>query len=193
MTLNWFPAQKRRDMTAFKFAATGLFVLCLAFDWALGLERTDRSRWDWSNRLRANNIFEKPLTKAFIVRSVTSVLRFLRIPNYRPSKCQLQICRHQNYRHWLTRVARWNIFKPKIPIWVNFGGSCNGRCLKMLRPNGLFYGHLVYFVAIWYILWLFDIFFPVLVCRTRKNLATPWLTQPKVTWLKLTFIVLDLP
>jgi hypothetical protein len=27
-----------------------------------------------------------------------------------------------------TMVARWNIFKPKIPIWVNFGGSCNGRC-----------------------------------------------------------------
>jgi hypothetical protein len=25
------------------------------------------------------------------------------------------------------RVARWNIFKPKIPMWVNFGGSCNGR------------------------------------------------------------------
>jgi hypothetical protein len=26
------------------------------------------------------------------------------------------------------RVARWYIFKPKIPIWVNFGESCNGRC-----------------------------------------------------------------
>jgi hypothetical protein len=23
------------------------------------------------------------------------------------------------------RVTRW--YKPKIPIWVNFGGSCNGR------------------------------------------------------------------
>jgi hypothetical protein len=22
-----------------------------------------------------------------------------------------------------TRVARWFLFKPKIPIWVNFGGS----------------------------------------------------------------------
>jgi hypothetical protein len=21
------------------------------------------------------------------------------------------------------RVARWHFFKPKIPIWVNFGGS----------------------------------------------------------------------
>jgi hypothetical protein len=25
------------------------------------------------------------------------------------------------------RVARWFVFKPKIPIWVNFEGSCNGK------------------------------------------------------------------
>jgi hypothetical protein len=47
-----------------------------------------------------------------------------------------------------TRVARWFVFKPKIPIWVNFGGSCNGSCWYILWPFGLFYGHLVYFVAI---------------------------------------------
>jgi hypothetical protein len=28
----------------------------------------------------------------------------------------------------LYRVARWHIFKPKILIWVNVGGTCNGRC-----------------------------------------------------------------
>jgi hypothetical protein len=27
-----------------------------------------------------------------------------------------------------TRFARWYIFKQKIQIWVNFGGSCDGRC-----------------------------------------------------------------
>jgi hypothetical protein len=32
------------------------------------------------------------------------------------------------------RVARWYIFKPKIPIWVNFVGSCNGRRLYILWP-----------------------------------------------------------
>jgi hypothetical protein len=31
---------------------------------------------------------------------------------------------------------------------------------------------LVYFVAIWNILWLFGIFSPILVCYTKKNLAT---------------------
>jgi hypothetical protein len=35
-----------------------------------------------------------------------------------------------------------------------------------------FYDHLAYFVAIWYILWLFGIFFLVLVYCTKKNLAT---------------------
>jgi hypothetical protein len=40
------------------------------------------------------------------------------------------------------RVARWSIFKPKIPIWVNFRGSCNGRCWYVCV-------NLVYFTATW--------------------------------------------
>jgi hypothetical protein len=38
-------------------------------------------------------------------------------------------------------------FKPKIPIWVNFAGSCNGKCWYM------------YFRAIWSISGLFVIFY----------------------------------
>jgi hypothetical protein len=56
-------------------------------------------------------------------------------------------------RYILTRIARWDILKPKIPIWVNFVG-----------PFGLFYDHLEYFMVIWYIL-------PVLVYCVKKNLA----------------------
>jgi hypothetical protein len=48
-----------------------------------------------------------------------------------------------------------------------------------LKDVGKFYGHLVYFTAISYSLWpfgifrgYFGIFFPVLVCYTKKNLAT---------------------
>jgi hypothetical protein len=48
------------------------------------------------------------------------------------------------------KVATWFVFKPKIQIWVHFGGYCNGRCL--------FYGHLVHFTVFWYILWTFGIF-----------------------------------
>jgi hypothetical protein len=31
-----------------------------------------------------------------------------------------------------SRVARWFIFKPKIPIWDNFGGPWNGKCWYIL-------------------------------------------------------------
>jgi hypothetical protein len=62
--------------------------------------------------------------------------------------------------------------KSKIPNWVNFVEPWNGKCCCMLWPFrkfyskfGTFYGPLVYFVVIWYI-------FPVLVCCTKKNLAT---------------------
>jgi hypothetical protein len=54
------------------------------------------------------------------------------------------------------RVARWYIFKQKIQIWVNFGGSFNGTCWYILSP----YIHLPYIMDIWYISWLFGIFFP---------------------------------
>jgi hypothetical protein len=37
--------------------------------------------------------------------------------------------------------------------------------LVYLQPFGIFYGRLVYFLELWYI-------FPVLVCYSRKNLAT---------------------
>jgi hypothetical protein len=43
------------------------------------------------------------------------------------------------------RVARWFVFKPKIQIWVNFGGSCTGRCWYVLRTFGSFYSLLLYF------------------------------------------------
>jgi hypothetical protein len=70
------------------------------------------------------------------------------------------------------RVARWYIFTPKIPVWVNFGRSCNGRCYYILWPLDIFYGQLVNFMTIWYVhcvvLWYI---YSVLVCCTKKNLA----------------------
>jgi hypothetical protein len=51
------------------------------------------------------------------------------------------------------RVARWCVFKPKIPIWVNFWGPYIDRKMLMyfmaiwniLRTFGKFYDHLVHF------------------------------------------------
>jgi hypothetical protein len=48
---------------------------------------------------------------------------------------------------------------------------------------------LVYFVAIWYIIWLFGIFLPVLVCCTKKNLAT--LVETRCANLKKIFVSLS--
>jgi hypothetical protein len=52
-----------------------------------------------------------------------------------------------------SRVARWFVFKPKIQIWVTFGGSCNGRCWHILWTLGRFYGLSLYFMDIWYSSW----------------------------------------
>jgi hypothetical protein len=46
------------------------------------------------------------------------------------------------------RVARWYIFKPKISIWVNFGGPLNGKVWYSLWPFGIYYCHSVHFMAI---------------------------------------------
>jgi hypothetical protein len=68
------------------------------------------------------------------------------------------------------RVARWHIFKPKIPIWVNFGGSCNGGCMYLhtyiLWSLGIFCGPLD-------ILLLFGTFFPFWYVGPRK-IWQPW-------------------
>jgi hypothetical protein len=47
------------------------------------------------------------------------------------------------------RVARWYIFKPKIPIWVNFGGPWNGKYWYILCTFGIYYCHFVFFIVIW--------------------------------------------
>jgi hypothetical protein len=70
------------------------------------------------------------------------------------------------------RVARWFVFKPKIQILANFGGSCNGRCWYILWTLGPFYGLLLYFMNNWYSSWKVGIFSPVLIFSTKKNLAT---------------------
>jgi hypothetical protein len=70
-----------------------------------------------------------------------------------------------------SRVARWYIFKTKIPIWVNLG-VLEWKMLvysmaigSILRPFSIFVViYIVNFMVIWK-------FFLVLVCCTKKNLA----------------------
>jgi hypothetical protein len=46
-----------------------------------------------------------------------------------------------------------------MSIWLNFGGPWNGKCWYILWSLGIFYGKLVSFKTIWYILSLFGIYF----------------------------------
>jgi hypothetical protein len=82
------------------------------------------------------------------------------------------------------RVARWHIYKPKIPIWVTF------LCLA-LEDVVVSFVHLVYFMAlrytyivdIWYVWWLFGIFFPVWYLVPRKI----WQSLPQFLSRKVEF------
>jgi hypothetical protein len=52
-----------------------------------------------------------------------------------------------------------------------------------METVGIYYGHLIYFVALWYILHMFiQYIFFVLVCRNLKNLTTLFVTwfQPRL-------------
>jgi hypothetical protein len=76
------------------------------------------------------------------------------------------------------RVLQWKIYIfVDIPILWPFG-TLYGQLVQVL------YGHLVYFLVIWYISWLFGVFlgylvyfFPVLVFCSKKNLATLFWVQ----------------
>jgi hypothetical protein len=80
----------------------------------------------------------------------------LRKSAYSAVNYKVQTGQTRMYLNAQSRVARWHIFKPKIPIWVNFGWSCNGWCWHVLA-------HFVYFIAIWYILWALGKFYGSLV------------------------------
>jgi hypothetical protein len=45
-------------------------------------------------------------------------------------------------------------FQTKNPICIKFGGSCYGRCWYI-------YSHLAYFMAVWYMLLPFGIFYGI--------------------------------
>jgi hypothetical protein len=65
------------------------------------------------------------------------------------------------------KVARWFVFKPKIPIWVNFGGAyVDWKMLiyfmtiwNILRVFGIIYSPLAWFVVIWNIFSVFGIMY----------------------------------
>jgi hypothetical protein len=67
-------------------------------------------------------------------------------------------------------VARWFVFKPKIPIWTNLGGSCYVKSWYFILPLG-------YFTAIGNILWTFDI-----ICGNLVYFSPFWFFGPRKIW-----------
>jgi hypothetical protein len=73
----------------------------------------------------------------------------------------------------LCRVAKWYIFNPNIPIQADFGGHWNSQRCYILWPFVIcIFNRLVCFMACLYVLRSFGNFSPILVCWTKKNLAT---------------------
>jgi hypothetical protein len=81
---------------------------------------------------------------------------------------------------------RWFVFKPKIPILGKLGEFWRVIAMEylgMFLTILLFYCYWKYFMAIWYILWSFGIFFPILVFCTKKNLATQVIEERQIQFL----------
>jgi hypothetical protein len=75
------------------------------------------------------------------VKNYTSLFRGKKVPH----KCGLLLKFSKNCPMKTIaqrRIARWFLLRPKLPIWVYFGGPWNGK----------------YFMSIWNILQLWDIF-----------------------------------
>jgi hypothetical protein len=76
-------------------------------------------------------------------------------------------------------------FQTKMPIWVNFGGSCRWRCWyvgfmavwSFSRQLRIFYGHSVYFMVIGYIFTRFGTY-----VVSRYNMATLKQTTEILGW-----------
>jgi hypothetical protein len=62
------------------------------------------------------------------------------------------------------RVASWFIFKPKIPFWA----------LPRMEIVGIFYVHVEYITAIWYILWSLGNFVIIWCIVSRKIWQPCW-------------------
>jgi hypothetical protein len=72
------------------------------------------------------------------------------------------------------RVTRWFVFKPQIPIWVNFGGPLNDKCCYILWSFGIFYGHLALCMATWLSLWSHVVYFSHFGTFRPRKIWQPW-------------------
>jgi hypothetical protein len=105
----------------------------------------------------------------------------LKFPFDLPSRLQLDDTQGQGC-HWVPYSSSLQTVSPR---WLPLYQGCQMVYFQTKNPNlGKFWSALqwnmlvnfiaihMYFTAVWYILWPFWSIFPVLVCCTKKNLAT---------------------
>jgi hypothetical protein len=94
-------------------------------------------------------------------------------PNYCSFLDGINALWHKN-PHWPHPIQGCQMvyFQTKNPNLGKFWRVLQWQDICTLWTFGIFYSQLLYFMAIWYILWLFGIYFPVLVCCIEKNLET---------------------
>jgi hypothetical protein len=89
------------------------------------------------------------------------------MPFLRP--CTLKCC--QDAKLWLRTLSSGSsmngkrgcqmvYFQTQSPKWLNFGGPQIGKFWYILWTFGIVFGHLGYFMTIWYMLCSFGTFFP---------------------------------
>jgi hypothetical protein len=133
---------------------------------------------------RLCKIAEKIVAKiaAKIAAEIASECRPEDVPNY---SWPVQLFQRQS------RVARWCIFIPKIPIWVYLRGPWNLKCCYILWSFWIFYANLLCFMAIWYIL-LSLVYIPPIGFVLQRKIWQPCVSLRFKSWTRLTMAQLDL-
>jgi hypothetical protein len=66
------------------------------------------------------------------------------LPPKRFLDCDSQLSENLHARQGCQMVS---FFRPKIPVWAYYGGTCNGKYRYMLWPFGIFYDYWVFLCA----------------------------------------------
>jgi hypothetical protein len=83
------------------------------------------------------------ISPCFILSCYLNLKSSIAIFNRPVAKCLIEIYEIRRSMEILRpRVARWYIFKPKVQIWVNFGGPWNGKGWYILWSIVVYYSHL---------------------------------------------------
>jgi hypothetical protein len=108
-----------------------------------------------------------------VILCATTIFNCLQMFRMRDSLAFAAICRQtENQKESLSQGCQMVYFQTKNLNLGKFWRALERKMLLNYMTIWIFFGHLVYFMAIWYSLYSFGIFFPFWYVWTKKNLAT---------------------